>query len=108
MQAVDTNAQTGEVTIRDMTPEEIAAMPWPVTVPAVVSRFQARAALLQVGKLAAADAAVAQADALTKLAWADATEFERASPSIAALAPALGLSGDDLDALFIAASKIKA
>lgn len=77
-------------------------------VPASVSRFQARAALMQAGKLDAANAAVAKADDLTKLAWDDAQVFYRASPTVNALGAALGLSAEDLDALFIAAAQIEA
>ena len=74
-------------------------------VPQSVSRFQARAALLQAGKLEEANAAVSESDDLTKLAWADAQVFYRDSPAVNALGTALGL---DLDALFIAAEKIQA
>jgi len=74
----------------------------------VVSRFQARAALLNAGLLDAAEAAVAQADAVTKLAWADALEFRRNSPTIAALAGIVGLTDEQIDNLFIAAGKIQA
>lgn len=74
-----------------------------------VSRFQARAALLQIGKLAAVDAVVAESgDPLTQLAWAEAVSWRRTSPTIAALAthPLINLSSDELDNLFIAAAAI--
>lgn len=74
-------------------------------VPDAVSRFQARAALHNAGKLADIETAIGQADTLTQIAWADATEFRRQSPTILDLGAALDL---DLDALFIAASKIEA
>jgi hypothetical protein len=74
----------------------------------VVSRFQARAALHNIDKLTAAEAVVAQADMLTKLAWADAIEFKRLSPSILILAPSLGLDQEALDDLFTAAKLIVA
>lgn len=77
-------------------------------VPAVVSRFQARAAMMQAGILDDAEAAVAQADAITRLAWAEATEFRRASPAVAALAATMGLSSAQLDDLFRAAAQIEA
>lgn len=79
----------------------------PVPVQAV-SRFQARAALLAAGLLEKVEAAVAAADPFTRLAWTDATEFRRDSPTIAALADAVGLSGDDLDQLFEAAAGVRA
>jgi len=79
-----------------------------VVVPDKVSRFQARAALMQAGLLDQAEAAVAQAGPLAQLAWADAVEFRRTSPTINALAPALGLTSQQIDALFIAAAQIEA
>ena len=79
-----------------------------VTVPDRVSRFQARAALMQAGLLDQAGAAVAQAGPLAQLAWNDAVEFRRNSPTINALAPALGLTAEQIDALFIAAAQIEA
>ena len=63
----------------------------PPPVPQVIRRFQARAALLQAGLLEQAEAAVMAADALTRIAWIDAVEFRRASPTIASLATVLGL-----------------
>lgn len=81
----------------------------PPPVPEEVSRFQARAALLNAGLLAQADAAVAgSGNALLQLAWTDAVSFKRNSPGIAALAPALGLDDAALDDLFRAAAEIVA
>lgn len=74
----------------------------------VCSRFQARAALHLEGLLEAAEAAVAQADPMTRLAWADAREFRRTSPTIAALAGPLGLDDAALDQLFRGAMAISA
>lgn len=74
----------------------------------VCSRFQARAALHLAGLLEAAEAAVAQADPMTRLAWADAQEFRRTSPTIAALAGPLGLDDAALDQLFRTAMAISA
>ena len=72
------------------------------------SRFQARAALHNAGLLVSVEAAVAAADPFTQIAWADATEFRRESPTIAALAAAVGLTGEDIDDLFRAAAQIVA
>jgi len=77
-------------------------------VPQVVSRFQARAALLQSDLLDAAEAAVAEGEAIIKLAWEDAQEFRRHSPTIAALAGELGLSSEQVDDLFRLAATIEA
>lgn len=75
---------------------------------AKVSRFQARAALYAAGKLAAVEAVVAATGGMAAIAWADASEFRRDSPTIAALAGAAGLTDADLDALFQAAAQITA
>lgn len=52
--------------------------------------------------------AAPETPALAKLAWADAQEFERASPTIAALAGQISLTDAQLDELFITAAGIKA
>lgn len=77
-------------------------------IPQVVSRFQAQAALYQAGLLEQAEAAVLAAGPLAKLAWDNAQEFRRTSPTINGLAAALGLSSEQIDALFIAAAQIEA
>ena len=79
--------------------------PIPADIPSSVSRFQARAALHQSGKLSEVEAAIAESDLFTQMAWQDAQEFRRNSPTILALGDQLGL---DLDALFIAAAQIQA
>ena len=75
---------------------------------AVVSRFQARAALHMAGLLAATETAVAAAGPLVQIAWADAIEFRRTSPTIAALAEAVGLTDEQIDDLFRTAEAITA
>jgi desulfoferrodoxin (superoxide reductase-like protein) len=77
-------------------------------VPKVVSRFQARAALAMAGLLDAVEAVIGQADIITRIAWQDAQEFRRDSPTIAALAATLNLTNEQLDALFIQAATITA
>jgi len=76
----------------------------------VVSPFQARAALAEVGLLDAVEALMAdpQTPAVARLAWRYAQEFPRTSPTIAAMAAALGLSEERVDALFEAAAGIVA
>lgn len=78
------------------------------TVPGSVTRFQARAALMQAGLLTQAQTVIAGADDMTKLAWSDAQDFLRNSPTVAAMGAAMGLTAAQLDALFIAAREIKA
>ncbi|GAB4112339.1 MAG: hypothetical protein Fur0019_18830 [Tibeticola sp.] len=79
-------------------------------VPQVVSAFQAKAALMQAGLYDVIHARLTAPDAppLAKLAWGSAREFERASPTIAAIGAAFSITDQQLDALFVAASKIKA
>lgn len=86
-----------------------APIPTPV-VPQVVSRFQARAALLQAGLLDQVEALISNANtpAITRLAWTDAQEFLRNSPTILSVAGTLGLTNEEIDALFVAASGITA
>jgi hypothetical protein len=86
-------------------------------VPQMVSRFQARAAMLAApatadgygNLLEQIDAAVAASDnAFIRLAWAEAVEWRRDSPTVNALASSLGVTDEQLDALFRAAAGISA
>jgi hypothetical protein len=77
-------------------------------VPASITRFQARAALLAAGLLDDVEMAVAASPRFVQIAWEDASVFDRSSPTIAALAAALSLSDADLDDLFRAAEQIRA
>lgn len=73
-------------------------------VPQSVTPLQARQALLASNLLDAVNAAVAGADAATKLAWEYATAVERNSPFTKTLATALNLTDAQVDALFIKAA----
>lgn len=103
---------TGETSTRELTAEEIAALPAPepTPVPQSVTRFQALAALHLDGHLEAVKAIMDSADTsvLSKLAWDNALSFERNSPTLASLADTLGLTQQDLDLLFIKAAGISA
>jgi hypothetical protein len=76
----------------------------------VVSRFQARVALLNAGRLEAVNSIMADpaTDALTRMAWLEAPTFRRDSPTVAALAVLLDLDAAQLDALFVAAEAVTA
>jgi hypothetical protein len=77
------------------------------TVPQSVKLWQARAMLRTAGKLDAATAAIAASgNAALQDAWEYAPDISRASPAVAALGAALNLSPEQIDALFIAASKL--
>ncbi|CAB5517426.1 hypothetical protein [Achromobacter anxifer] len=79
-------------------------------VPEVVSRFQARAALLQAGVLDDVTMAMQGPgiDPLMKMAWEEAQEFRRASPTVATMAESFGWDAQYVDALFVAAASIEA
>jgi len=83
-----------------------------VPVPAVVTRRQAKQALLLTGKLALVQPAIdAIADAtqrqLIQIEWDDSQTFERSRPTLIALATGLGMSSADLDALFVLATNLE-
>lgn len=100
------NVATGEYyTITLLEDEEAIGASY---VPDVISPFQARAALLAAGMLDDVELAIEGSGPEVRIAWEYATEWRRDSPTIAALADALGLSAEDVDNLFIAASEIVA
>lgn len=95
-----------------LVPAEYVAPPLPDPLEAeragmVASRFQTRAALYLAGLLPQVEAMIGKADPLTQMAWAEAVEFRRSSPTIAALAAGLGLDAMTLDALFRTAAGIE-
>ena len=79
-------------------------------IPAVVSRFQLRAAFYEAGHMPAIEKIMAAKTTamLTKLAWADEQVFRRDANVVAALASALELSEHQVDELFISAAAIVA
>lgn len=77
---------------------------------AVVSRFQARAALRQAGLVGQVETIMSDpaTDPLVIDAWKHAQEFRRMSPTILALADQLSLSAGEVDDLFRQAAMIEA
>lgn len=79
----------------------------------VVSRLQAKSALLQMGLLDQVEGLMSGMDPMTRLAWSEAVEFCRSSPLLNSLAPYLAwpdgtaLDAADLDDLFILAQTIE-
>lgn len=78
----------------------------PLIVPQVISRAQAKLALLGVGLLSAVQSAIdAVPDpamrAAMQIEWDDRLTFERTNPTLIALATGLGMSSTQLDQLFI-------
>jgi hypothetical protein len=84
--------------------------PEPVVIPASVTPRQLRLALLFAGKLDQVEAFVASGHApkAAVISWEYATEFLRGDPMLNELAGALQppLASADIDALFVAASRI--
>jgi hypothetical protein len=76
-----------------------------VSVPSAVTMRQARLALLAAGHLATVDAALAQ-DPAAKIQWEYATHVYRTEALVGQMAQLLSLSDQQLDELFIAASKL--
>lgn len=76
----------------------------------VLSRFQARAVLREQGLRSQVETLIEnpETDPLVVDAWNDAQEFRRASPTIEAIAQDLGLTDDEVDAMFVAGAKIEA
>lgn len=92
--------------VRNLTLEEIEANR-KAKVPQVVSRRQAKQALLQAGLLDTVDAAIAaSSDRSAQIDWADAQEFRRDWPALIALQPALGLTDAQIDDLFLLAATL--
>lgn len=77
---------------------------------ASVSRFQARAALHLAGLLDQVQALMDNpaTDPLARLAWQDAQEFRRSSPTVLSMGAALGMTDPQLDQLFTQAATIQA
>jgi hypothetical protein len=89
---------------------EEAARRAKATVPSAVTMRQARLVLLGAGLLDRVNAAIASMPSPQKEAaqieWEYSGEVQRNKPLVLALGPALGLSDAQLDAMFVAASKL--
>jgi hypothetical protein len=82
----------------------------PPPIPSTVTRFQALATLAAAGHLPTIRAHIATLgeDDIVRLAWENAAEWERTSPTLNALATMLGLTDTEVDDLFVAASQVSA
>ena len=90
------------------TPEPYVAPPTPI--PSTVTRFQALAVLAAGGYLDTVRTYIATLDQdnITRLAWENAADWERTSPTLNALAAMLGLTDTEVDDLFVAAAQVSA
>lgn len=82
----------------------------PAPVPEVVSKFQAKASLLNAGYLETVEGIMADAGTpmIARLAWTEAQEFRRDSPTVAMMAAALSLTSEQVDDMFRYAEKVVA
>jgi hypothetical protein len=107
MQKTMIDVITGEVQVVDMTPEEVAEIE---AIPAhkvdTVSMYQARIALQQAGLLATVQAGISQMSEEAQIKWEFAPTVRREDALTAAMASALSLNDEQLDALFTAAAAI--
>lgn len=89
-------------------PEPYVAPPPPI--PSTVTRFQALAVLAAGGYLDTVRNYINTLDQnnIQRLAWENATDWERTSPTLNALAAMLGLTDTEVDDLFVAASQVSA
>ena len=73
------------------------------------SRLQAKLALEAAGLLATVDAFIADPDTpnTAKLAWNEAYRYSRSSPLFDTLGPAIGMTPEQIDDLFVAAQQIE-
>lgn len=110
--ALDANwIESETAAIGDLWDGQVFTSPQPdVAVPAEITPRQARLALLGAGLLSSVDAAL---DGLAepmrsaaRIEWEYATKIERASPLVAQLGPALGMSPEQIDALFVSAASL--
>jgi hypothetical protein len=89
-------------------PDPYIAPPPPI--PQSVTRFQALAVLAAGGYLGTIRTHIATLDQnnVQRLAWENAADWERTSPTLNALATMLGLTDAQVDELFVAASQVSA
>jgi hypothetical protein len=102
-----------ESCLASVLPEGVVVEPYvapPPPIPATVTRFQALAVLAAGGYLGTIRTYINTLDVnnIQRLAWENAVEWERTSPTLNALAVMLGLTSAQVDELFIAASNISA
>lgn len=77
-------------------------------IPQSVTAFQAKAALLHADLLDNVEAMMTNpaTPRIVKLAWDEALNFERQSPTVAAMASTLGLTDAEVDSLFLYAAEV--
>lgn len=76
-----------------------------ITIPIKITRLQAKLQLLEIGLLDEVEDLVAQ-DRKVQLYWKEADNFYRTDSILLSMATAIGLTDEQLDELFIEASKL--
>lgn len=104
------DAAAYEALIAEVEATYVEPEPVPPYVPASVTMRQARLALLGVGLLDDVEAAIAtlpspQKEA-AKIEWEYSQEVQRSNGFVSVLAPMLGMTAEQIDALFIQASNL--
>ena len=99
--------------LASLLPEGTVVEPYvapPPPIPTTVTRFQALAILAAGGYLDTVRTYINTLDQnnVQRLAWENATDWERSSPTLNALAQMLGLTDAQVDDLFIAAAQVSA
>jgi len=81
----------------------------PEPVPQIVSRFQGRQALRDAGQFDAVQAFIDRPEtpAIVRAAWDEVQQFERTSLVIMSVAVVLSWTAQEVDAMFVAASRIE-
>lgn len=106
LQVLGTDLATGLQALSDGT--ELSHMP--TRIPREIANWRARAVLELSGLLPAVEAAIhgmtGPEAIVVRHAWQSAAPLARRGPTVAALAPALGLTPDQIDSLFIEAESL--
>ena len=95
-----------EEELSDDHPEVVAFLNPAPKIPQVVTMRQARLALHAAGLLDAVNAAITQAGGAAAIEWEYAQELKRDHPLVVSLTPTLGLTSEQLDALFMQAATL--
>lgn len=98
-----------DASVQDAQPDDFPA-PLRQAAPSSITPRQARLALLGAGLLSSVDVALAglpePQKSAAQIEWEYATSVERSSPLVTSLGGALGLTGAQIDALFIQAAAL--
>lgn len=91
--------------VRDLTPEELKAR-----VPQSITKRQARQELIEAGLVGAVENAINSIEDATQKAlmlswWNDSQTYDRDNPELITMAASIGLTEEQLDAMFLSASK---